>query len=98
MGLISFFSFCCKTAFDFAKLLLTSHSCFSLFDINYLEIANCSNKSIVFYLYCDFLQALFVRSCHEDVILTKKSHNCTGTAFFQGNSAGGSRLIDGLTP
>ena len=35
-----------------------------------------------------------IRSCHEDVILTRNSHNCAGTAFVQGNSAGGSKLIE----
>ena len=42
----------------------------------------------------DFGQALLIRSCHEDVILTRKSHNCAGTAFVQGDSAGGSKLIE----
>ena len=51
-------------------------------------------KSIVFYFLGDFGQALWIRSCHEDVILTRKSHNCTGTAFVQGDSAGGSKLIE----
>ena len=40
----------------------------------------------------DLEQALFLRSCHEDAILTRKSHNCAGTEFVQGNSAGGSKL------
>ena len=35
-----------------------------------------------------------MRSCHEDVILTREEHNCTGTAFVQGDSAGGSKLIE----
>ena len=39
-------------------------------------------------------QALFIRSCHEDVIFTRKSHNCAGTAFVQGDSAGGSKLTE----
>ena len=65
-----------------------------LFDIDHLEIANCSNLSIVFYLVGSFGQALFIRSCHEDAILTRKSHNHAGTAFVQGDSAGGSKLIE----
>ena len=46
------------------------------------------------------MQALFVRSCHEDVIFTRKSHECAGTAFVQGDPAGGSKLIEQtlLTP
>ena len=28
------------------------------------------------------------------MILTRKSHNCAGTAFVQGDSAGGSKLIE----
>ena len=35
---------------------------------------------------------LFIRSCHDDAILTRKSHKFTGTAFPRGNSAGGSKL------
>ena len=35
-----------------------------------------------------------LRSCHEDVIFTRKSHNCAGTAFVQVDSAGGSKLIE----
>ena len=32
------------------------------------------------------------------MILTRKSHNCAGTAFVQGNSAGGSKLIEQTLP
>ena len=39
-------------------------------------------------------QALCIRLCHEDMILTRKSHNCAGIAFIQGDSAGGSKLIE----
>ena len=28
------------------------------------------------------------------MVLTRKSHNCAGTAFVQGDSAGGSKLIE----
>ena len=72
----------------------TSHSCFPLFDVDHLEIANCSNLTTVFYPLGNFGQALSIRSCHEGVILTRKSHNCGGTAFIQGDSAGGSKLIE----
>ena len=72
----------------------TSHSCFPLFDVDHLEIANCSNLAIVFYPLGNFGQALCIRSCHEDVILTRTSHNCTGIAFIRGDSAGGSKLIE----
>ena len=64
------------------------------FNVDNLEIANCPNLSIVCYFWGDVGQELFTRSCYEDVILTKKSHNCAGTAFVQGDSAGGSKLIE----
>ena len=41
---------------------------------------------------------MLIRSCHEDVILTRKSHNCAGTASVQGDSAGGSKLIEQTIP
>ena len=63
----------------------------SLFDTDHTEIAN---LIIVFYLLGDCGQALFIRSCHEDVILTRKSHNFAWTAFVQGDSRGGSKLIE----
>ena len=72
----------------------TFHSYFPLFDVDHLKIANCFNLTIVFYPLGNFGQALLVRSCHEDVILTRKSHNCSGIAFIQGDSAGGSKLIE----
>ena len=40
--------------------------------------------SIISYLLGDFGQALFIRSCHEDVIFTRKNHNWVGTSFAQG--------------
>ena len=42
----------------------------------------------------DFGQTLFIRLCHEDVILAINSPNCTGKAFVQGDSAGASNLIE----
>ena len=72
----------------------TSHSCFLLFDVDHLIIANCSNLTIVFYPLGSFGQALCIRSCYEDLILTRKSHNCAGIAFIQGDSAGGSKLSE----
>ena len=65
-----------------------------LFDVDHLEIANCSNLTTVFHPLCNFGQVLCIRSCHEDMILTKKSHNCAGIAFIQGDSASGSKLIE----
>ena len=50
--------------------------------------------SIIYYLLGDLGQALFIRSCHEDVIFTRKSHNCVGTAVVQGDSVGGSKLTE----
>ena len=55
---------------------------------------NCSNLTIVFYPLGNFGKALCIRSCHEDLILTRKSHNCAGIAFIRGDSAGGSKLIE----
>ena len=72
----------------------TSHSCFPLFNIDHLEIGNCSNLTIVFHPLGNFGQALCIRSFHEDLILTRKSDNCPGIAFIQGDSAGGSKLIE----
>ena len=46
---------------------------------------------MVYNLLGDLGQALFIRSCHEDVIFTKKSNN-VGTAFVQGDSVVGSKL------
>ena len=31
-----------------------------------------------------FRQALLIRWCHEDVMLTRKSHYCAGSALFRG--------------
>ena len=69
-------------------------ACFPLFDVGHLEIANCSNFTIVFYLQGNFGQSLCIRSCHEDLILKGKGHNCAGIAIIQGDSAGGSKLIE----
>ena len=76
-----------------ATLSQTSHSCFPLFDVDHLEIANCSNLTIVFYPLGNFGQALCIKSS-EDLILTRKSHNCAGIVFIQGDYAGGSKLIE----
>ena len=42
----------------------------------------------------NFGQTFCMRSYHEDLILTRKSHNCAGIAFIQGDPAGGSKLIE----
>ena len=76
MGLINFLFFQCKTAFDvdtslpcgFKHLTVAS----PLFDVDHLEIVNCTNVTIVFYPLGNFGQALCIRSCHEDLMLTKK--------------------------
>ena len=65
----------------------TFHSYFPLFDVDHLKIANCL---LSFTLWA----ILGIRSCQEDLILTRKSHNCSGIAFIQGDSAGGSKLIE----
>ena len=64
------------------------------YHLDHLEIANCYNLTIVFYPLGNFGQVLCIRSCHEDLILTRKSHNCAGIAFIQMDSAGGSKLIE----
>ena len=96
MALISFLFFHYKTTFDVNTChVISSISQFiPLFDVDHLEIANCSNLTIVFYPLGNFGQALCIRLCHEDLILTRKSHNCAGIAFIQGDSAGGSKLIE----
>ena len=73
----------------------TFHSYFPLFDADHLKIANCSNLTIVFYPLGNFGQALCTRPCHKDLI---KSHTCSGIAFIQGESAGGSKLIEQTLP
>ena len=83
MELISFLFFQCKTAFNVNTRHVISN--ISQFDVDHLEIANCSNLTIVLYPLGMFGQALCIRSCHEDLILTRKSHNCAGIAFIQGN-------------
>ena len=94
MGLISFLFFQCKTAFNVSTCSQTSHSCFPLFDVDHLEIAHCSNLTTVFYPLVNFGHVLCIKSCYEDLNLTRKSHNCTGIAFIQGDSAGSSKLIE----
>ena len=39
-----------------------------------MEIAHCSDLSIVYYFLGDFKQALFTRLCHEDETLARKSN------------------------
>ena len=97
MALTSFLFFQSKTDFNVNTLHVISNISQllpPLFDVDHLEIANCSNLTIVFYSLGNFGQALCIRSCHEDLILTRKSHNCAGIAFIQGESAGGSKLIE----
>ena len=91
MELISFLFFQCKTAFNVNTHHVISNisQLHPLFDADHLKIANCSNLTIVFYPLDNFGQALCIRSCHEDLILTRKSHNRGGIAFIQGDSAGG---------
>ena len=72
----------------------TYRSCVPLFHIDNLEIANYSSKNIVFNFLGDFGQAMWMRSCHEDMILIRRSHNCTGTACVQGDSASCSNLTE----
>ena len=74
----------------------TFHSYFPMFDVDHLKITNCPNLTIVFYPLGNFGQVLCIRSCHENLIMTRKSHNCSGIAFIQGDSdsAGGSKLIE----
>ena len=96
MGLISFLFFQCKTA-------LNVNTCHVISNISqllpsYLELANCSNLTIVFLPLGNFGQALCIRSCHEELILERNSHNCTGIAFIEGDSAGGSKVIEQTLP
>ena len=77
----------CYVISNFSQLL-------PLFDIDHLEIKNYSNLNIVFYFLGDFGQVLLTRPCHEDVIMIRKSFNCTGIDIVQGDYAGGSKLIE----
>ena len=99
-GVISFLSFQCKTAFNIntCHVISTCRSCFPLFDTDDLEIANCSIKALCFTFWAILGKHCLIKSCHEYVILTRKSQNCAGTAFVQGDSAGGSKLIEQTLP
>ena len=96
MGVISFFFFQCKTAFNVNTRHVISNisQLLPLFDVDHLKMTNCSNLTTAFYPLGNFGQALCIRSCHEDLILTRKSHNCPGIELIQGDSAGGSKLIE----
>ena len=96
MALISFLFFQCKTAFNVNTYHVISNIS-QLLPPDHMKIANCSNLATVFYPLGNFGQALCIRSCHEDLILTRKSHNCSGITFIQGDSAGGSKLIEQTT-
>ena len=78
MELISFLFFQCKTAFNVNTCNVISNISQLLPPVRFdhLEIAYCSNLIIVFYPFGTFGQASCIRSCHEDLILTRKSHNC----------------------
>ena len=88
------FFFHCKTALNINTCHVISNilQLIPLFDI--LKIANCSLLKHCLNFLGDFAQALLIRSRHEDVILTRKSHNCAGTAFVQEDSSGDSKLIE----
>ena len=94
---MNFLFFQCKTAFNVNTCHVISNIS-QLFDVDHLEIANCSNLTTVVYPLGDFGQALCIRSCHEDLILTRASHNCDGIAFTQGHSASGSKLTKQTLP
>ena len=94
MGLISFLFFQCKTAFNVNTCHVIPNTSQLLPSVQCSPPGNCSNLTIVFHPLGNFGQALCIRSCHEDLILTRKSHNCAGIAFIQGDSAGGSKLIE----
>ena len=97
LGLISLLFFQCRIAFYV-------NTCHVISDISrcspcsMLEIVNCSNLTIAFYPLGNFRQALCIKSCLEDLVLTRKRHNCTGIAFIQGDSAGASKLIEQTLP
>ena len=96
MGLISFLFIPYKTTFSIQTPARDPKYHF-LINIDHLKIVNCFFIYLlrfVHYILGDFGQTLFIRSCHDDVILTRKKHNCTGTAFIQGDSEGGSKLIE----
>ena len=93
MAPISFLFFQCKIALN----VLTCHAISNISQLlltDHLKIANCSNLTIAFYHLGNFGQALCIRSCHKDLILTRRSNNCFGIAFIQGDSAGGSKFIE----
>ena len=91
----SFLSFSVKLLFyvNTCHVISNISQLLPLFDVDYLEIANCPNLATFFYPLGNFGQALCIRSCHEDLILTRKGHNGAGIAFIQGDSAGGSKFM-----
>ena len=72
----------------------TYRSCFPLFDIDDFEIEISLLKHCLLLFGRFRASIVIIRSCYEYVILTRKSHNCAGTAFVQGDSAGGSKFIE----
>ena len=90
MGLISFLFFQCKTAFNMNTCHLMSNISQLLPPFWYWWSGNSRllQLSIVSYLLGDLGQA----SCYADITFTRKSHNCSGTAFVLGDSAGGSKF------
>ena len=53
-----------------------------------------SSFTILFKYFIQLVLSSFIRSCHEDLILTRKSNSCAGIAFILGDSVGGSKLIE----
>ena len=90
MVLINFPFFQCKTAFN----LNTCHVISNISRLLPSDHLSCSNLTIVFYPLGNIGRALCIRLCHEDLILTIKSHNCSGIVFILGDSAGDSKLIE----
>ena len=91
MGLTSFLFFQCKTAFNV-------NTCHVISDTSQLlppvRRWPSGNRKLLFCLLGNFGQALCIKSCHEDLILTRISHNYAGIGFIQEGSAGGSKLSE----
>ena len=92
MALIRFLFFQCKTAFMLilAASSQTFHSYFPLLNVVHLK----SKMLIVVYPLGNVGQELCIRSCHEDLILTRKRHNCSSIGFIQVGLCSGSKLIE----
>ena len=85
---MGFLFFQCKTAFSINICHVISKISQLPFDTDHLKIADYYNSTLPGHFVYKLVP------CHEDLILARKSHNCTGTAFVQFDSTSVSKLIE----